>query len=449
MNSNNNYPRLLIVSHNPFSLINNGKTFTALFKGWPKDNIAQLYLSTDVPDFSVCHKFFQLHDIDILRRALFNRRVRGRRITYSDLPQMIAFRHTITTDHFLQLLRGHVDPFSLIARDLLWNIAGYKTRELQRFIDEFDPHVVYFQSYKSVFAFSIAKWLCKSKSIPLIIGITDDQVSGKFTLDPFFWIQLTRVKRAFKSLILSSDVLCGGCIALGGDRMAEEYKSRFGGNYIVAMNAIAEPDLPNHTPINGLVKFMYAGCLGLSRWKVLALIAECLEELYRDEDIHGELSIYSFDQPRAKASALLNTPHCCSFNGVLNADQLSTAKAHSDVLVHVESFDKKNKHITRLSMSTKIPEYLASRRCIFAVGPGDVASMQYLVDYDLGITVVSDNKATIKEALKKIIRDAEMRSMYANKGVELAKLRHNADKTAESVFQMISAAVNMTDCKRD
>jgi hypothetical protein len=330
----------------------------------------------------------------------------------------------------------------------MWSIAGYKTKDLQRFIDEFDPHVVYFQPYECVFAFSIVKWLCKSKGIPLIMFITDDYISGKFTLDPFFWIQLIRIKRAFKSMILSSDIIVGGCIAIC-NRMAEEYKSRFGGNYIVAMNAISEPDLPNHTPIKGLVKFMYAGNLGLNRWKVLALIAECLEELYRDEDIHGELSIYSFDQPRAKAATLLNTAHCSSFKGALNADQLNSAKAHSDVLVHVESFDKKNRHITRLSMSTKIPEYLASRRCIFAVGPGDVASMQYLVDYDLGITVVSDNKATIKEALKKIIRDAEMRSMYANKGVELAKLRHNADKTAESVFQMISAAVNMTDCKRD
>lgn len=436
--SNNNHPRVLIVSHNPFSLThNNGKTFTAFFKGWSKENIAQLYFTTDVPDFTTCEKFFQLHDFDILKRVYLDKQVQGRRVAYSDLSHMTAFKKKIRSSFAVKILKYNISPLFQFVKDILWNIAGYKTEGLKRFIDEFNPQIIFFHSYKDVFAFSLVKWICKSKNIPLIMLTTDDYVSGKFTLDPFFWIQLIRIKRAFKWAILFSD-----CIVAIGDKMAAEYKSCFGGNYIVAMNAIDELDLPANFLVDGTVKLLYAGNLGLNRWKTLALIAECLKEIYCEEGIHGELTIYSLTNPGAKELSLLNMLPFCSFKGALNTDQLYNEKINSDVLVHVESFDRKNRHITRLSISTKISEYLASRRCIFAVGPGDVASMQYLVNYDLGVTVVSDNKAIIKKALVNLMNDSEMRTRYSDKGVEVAKLRHNAVKTPESIFNIISAAVN-------
>jgi len=438
MKSINTYPRVLIVSHNPFSHThNNGKTFSAFFKGWSKENIAQLYLTTDVPDFTICEKFFQLNDVDILKRAFLNRQVQGRRVTYSDLSKMNSFKSKIRASLALKILRNNVSPLFQLAKDILWNIGGYKTKELKKFIDEFNPQVVFFHSYKDVYAFSLAKWIYKTNYIPLIILTTDDYVSGKFTLDPFFWIQLIRVRRAFKTAILASD-----CVVAIGEKMAAEYKSRFGGNYIVAMNAIDNLELPARRPLNGTVKFLYAGNLGLNRWKVLALIAECMKELHHEEGMNGELSIYSLIEPRAKELLLLNVPPFSSYKGALTTDELNNAKANSDVLVHVESFDKKNRHITRLSISTKISEYLASRRCIFAVGPEDVASMQYLVNYDLGVTVMSDNKTNIKAALKKLINDSKLRTSYADKGVEVARIRHDAGKTAMSIFQIISTAVN-------
>jgi len=37
MNDGINYPRVLVISHNAFSLTsNNGKTFSSIFAGWPK-----------------------------------------------------------------------------------------------------------------------------------------------------------------------------------------------------------------------------------------------------------------------------------------------------------------------------------------------------------------------------------------------------------------------------
>ena len=67
--------------------------------------------------------------------------------------------------------------------------------------------------------------------------------------------------------------------------------------------------------------------------------------------------------------------------------------------MHVEAFDKKNRKITRLSMSTKISEYVASGAQVLAIGPSDVASMRCLADNRLGLCVHNPSVAAIAAAL--------------------------------------------------
>jgi hypothetical protein len=438
--SNNKYPRVLVISHNPFSENqNNGKTLSAFFRQWDIDSLAQLYFTSDSPDFSVCRRFFQINDIDMVKRFFFNKKIQGKSVTRSDLSDIKNLSDSVGTDSVLKKLRNNVFPLFRLLRDILWNIADYKTYELMQFVNDFNPQIIFFPSSNGTFAFSLTKWICQSRNIPLIIQSGDDYVSGKLTLDPFFWIQMLRVRRAYKWAISYSD-----CVIAIGDKMAKEYKIRFGGNYFVAMNSVSSFDLANNpNPINNVLQFTYAGNLGLNRWKVLALIGESLQELSIEEGLNGELSIYSLIEPGIKELSLLNRPPFSSFKGGLNSDQLKCVIANSDFLVHVEAFDRTNRHLTRLSISTKIPEYLASGRCIFAVGPKDVASMQYLVEYDLGVTVLSDNKSCIKKALREIMLNSEIKNRYAEKGIEVAKLRHDAIKTAESIFQIISKAVGV------
>ena len=436
----NDYPRVLIISHNALSdTQSNGKTLSAFFRHWNKENLAQLYLTTDIPDFSVCNRFFQITDIDILKRFFLNKRIQGRHVAELNLHKIENVKKKVTINPILRLIRNNISPLFRLSRDWLWNIAGCKTDAMMKFVDEFKPQVVFFQSSSGVFAYSIVKWICLNRNIPLIMQTTDDYVSGKFTMDPFFWIQYMRVKHAYKWAVSYSD-----CIVAIGDKMAAEYRLRFGGNYFVAMNSVADVQFSQYTGQNEITRFLYAGNLGLNRWKMLVLIAECLKELKIEEGLSGELAIYSLIKPDAKELMLLNNPPFSSYNGSLNTEQLNRKKTSSDILVHVEAFDKTNRHITRLSISTKIPEYLAAGRCIFAVGPADVASMQYIDEHNLGIAVMSDRKSAIKQALKKVMLNNEIIARYAAQGPEIARIRHNADKTAASIFQIITSIVNKT-----
>lgn len=434
-----NFPRVLVVSHNPFSLVhNNGKTLTAFFRNWPQENIAQIYLTTDVPDFSLCKKFFQLHDFDILKQFFVGGISKGRRLMSSDLDRIYNIKQGVKGSIVLRTIRNNFFPVFQLVKDLLWCLIGFKSRELFAFIDEFNPQVVFFHSYKDVFSFSIANWICRSRNIALVMYISDDYVSGRLTLDPFFWIQLFRVRREYKKSIARSSF-----IVAGSEKMADEFKDIFGGNYIVAMNAIAELNFPLRKTDGESVKFLYAGNIGLNRWKVLSLIARCLEEIGVECGIRGELSIYSLNEPTRKQLRKFNIPGYSEFRGALNTEELNIAKEQANVLVHVESFDRISRHITRLSVSTKISEYLASRRCIFAVGPANVASIEYLVKHDLGIVVVNENKIHIKNALKRIMSESDMRVRYADKGVEVARLRHSAEGTADIIYKNVFEAAGL------
>jgi len=428
-------PRVLVVAYNPFSdTQSNGKTLTAFFKFWDPDKLAQLYLTTDVPDFSLCKKFFQINDFDVFKR-LFNKKIQGREIRYSDLSGLRITKQRVTNNPVLKIMRQNISPLMRFLRQLMWQIAGYKTNALIKFIDDFDPQVIFFVSSNGVFPFYLTKWICERKKIPLITQTTDDYVTGNFTLNPLYWIHLIRLKRAFQWACLYSTRI----IAIG-DKMAHEYRSRFGGNYFVAMNSSERLCLPRYRPSNETIKFIYAGNLGLDRWKVLALIADSLAELYDEEGLKGELSVYSLIDPGRHARSALNKSPYSFFKGALNTEELIKVKVDADVLVHVEAFDRKNRHITRLSVSTKIPEYLASGRCIFAVGPSDVASMEYLADNDLGILSISGDKQDVKRATREVMINGHKRMYYAQKGLDFARKRHNAEDVALSMMQIISNA---------
>ena len=70
-------------------------------------------------------------------------------------------------------------------------------------------------------------------------------------------------------------------------------------------------------------------------------------------------------------------------------------------MVHVEAFDKKNRKITRLSLSTKISEYVASGAKVLAIGPAEVGSMRCLADRQLGLCIYHPSVGAIAAALTK------------------------------------------------
>ncbi|MHB1173342.1 MAG: glycosyltransferase [Lacisediminihabitans sp.] len=433
-------PRVLVVSHNPFSdLQNNGKTLSVFFEGWPKDRLAQFYLTLDDPSFSTCERFFRTTDLDVLRKAV------GLRPTASGVVSpTAAARDTLKKESLhrnpLYLLVRSIFlarlPVALLVRSLFWKMERWYTPEFEAWLDDFDPEVVFFQSSSATFAFDIVEQICKRRNIPLVMETTDDYVTAPRCFGPFTRLHYRRMRRVYGRAVRRAT----GVIAIGG-KMAKEYSARFGGRWSVAMNAVAPGDGHERTTnTEGKIVLHYAGNLGLNRWRVLHSIGQALELLHCTAGVDACLEIFSIVTPDPKVLQALTIPGRVEFKGRLDGGALRERQMVADVLVHVESFDAKSRHITRLSVSTKIPEYLASGGVLLAVGPLDVASIEYLSESGAAHVVTSDSPEVIAGGIEVLVSDHARQEQYLERARGLVERNHSKDRIRTMVTGVVTAA---------
>lgn len=434
-------PRVLVVSHNPFSdTQNNGKTLSAFFQGWPKDRIAQLYFTLDEPSLSVCERYFRITDLDMLMKALHRPAKWMGEIHPDAIPAASAEKAQVHRSPVYRLIRDVFQartPLALLVRSAFWRPQWWNTAELQAWLGEFGPEVVFFQSSNSTFAFDIIESICASQGIPLVMETTDDYVTLGRSFSPFAVRHHRRIQRAYQTAVGHASSV----IAIG-DKMAREYRRRFGGQWSMAMNSV-EPVAPDDQPepTDDPKLLIFAGNVGLNRWQVLAAIGQALKQLDEQEGIRAKLVIYSLQEPTGKVAEALNIPGYCEFGGAKDSDFLAEQRGLATLLVHVESFDKRNRAIARLSVSTKIPEYMAADRCILAVGPADVASIEYLVDNDAAQVITSSKVDDIVSGLRQALTDAPGRARRRRNALDLVRRNHLRPVIQQQVREAILEAV--------
>ncbi|MBA2954880.1 glycosyltransferase [Nocardioides sp. MAH-18] len=415
-------PRVLVVSHNPFSdLQSNGKTLTAFFDGWDPDRLAQLFFTMDAPAFSVCRRFYRVTDVDMLRRLLRRPSSQGP-VTADAVARTDAVRADLHRGRLFRMVRWMFQrrwPSALVLRSWVWS-DRWATADLDRWLDEFDPEVVLFQSSNCTFAFDVVATICDRRGIPLILETTDDYVTRTSSRDPLGGLYHRQISRAYQAAVDRSHVV----IAIG-QKMAREYAARFGGRYEIAMNsvdALENVDAPGSTA--SPVVLHYAGNLGLNRWRVLAELGHALDRLHALDGIDAQLEVWSLVEPEAGELEQLTSSARVRFCGSASSEQLADRRREATALVHVESFDRHNREITRLSISTKVPEYLASNRPVLAIGPSDVASIEYLTEHQAAEVVTTASVEDLVAALRRLLGDADQRRAYAARGAGLVREHH-------------------------
>ena len=438
MNESGSYPCVLIVSHNPFSdTQNNGKTLSAFFAGWPKDKIAQLFITLETPSTRVCERFYRITDLEILK-SVYSRSVPvGSELTKQTLnvEEERKVLHNKRSYNFIRSLFLKKVPVCCLLRELCWGSQKWKNERLNEWLYKIAPEVVFFQGSSSAAIYDMVFWICDYLKTPLVLQATDDYVSSKFTLDPFWWFNHFAYKKRFVRAVNTAHRV----IAIG-EKMADEYSRNYGGQYYVGMNYIESDSISEYIPTNKKLKMIFAGNLGLNRWKVLAILGKyCFEDKELCDSV--EIEIYSFNTPKDSVLRQLNLGKVMRFCGALNTEQLKDAVERADVLIHTEAFDRKNRHVTRYSISTKIPEYMARMRCILAIGPDDVASIQYIKKYDLGAVVTSLDRKSLTDCIKLLVSDPEYRVNHAQSGFARAIQYHSQLKTQNDIRLIMQSAL--------
>lgn len=147
------------------------------------------------------------------------------------------------------------------------------------------------------------------------------------------------------------------------------------------------------------IKFVYTGNLGNNRWKIIYELGKSLERLFYKRE--AVLEVYSGTPISDKVKKLFKECKNIKFMGAVSSKVVKEIQNNSDVLVHVEGFDKESISSTRMSFSTKIIDYLCTGNLVLALGPSIVNSIEVIKENNLGI--VEENIENIDNTVLKIL----------------------------------------------
>ena len=393
-----NYKRVLIISNNALSLTkNNGKTLESFFVNFPAECLAQLYFSDEIPESSCCNNFFSISERDIINKIFVKRRNK------KNNSENKSSNIVLNRDKYSQ------SEFFRVIRELLWRKSFWKSDKLYCWVKQFAPEIIFFCGGDSGFAYTITESIQKNTEAKLVLYLTDDYILGKANCNLFYKIRklyiFSKMRKCIKKANLFFTI---------SDKMSKTYEEIFKKESRSILNLSNYGESKLKTDFGEEVVFTYMGGFSYGRDKVLIELGNALREYNESNSmLKTSLEIYSTDMSSTEIINEFMKNKTIKFGGKLNSIGVKKKLKDTDILVHVESFDHYNREKTRYSISTKIPEYLSSKRLIVAIGPDDIASMEYLKDVAICINRQQDIYVTICNVLKnKSLRETSIQRSY-------------------------------------
>ncbi|MCX7127043.1 hypothetical protein [Aeromonas sp.] len=385
--------KVLVISHNAFSdVYNNGKTMESILSSFDSSNLAQLFFSqNEAPDFTYCRNYYKITDIDVLKSMLMCKGTSSAIGSKLECPPITNVNHNIkgfskkNIDGIMFSFFKTLFHRSKIFRDLLWSCSNWHSSSLERWIANFNPDVIFYVGGDSKFSHEIAMTLSDKLNIPLISYFTDDYILSKeFSgLDIISRYSSGLLESTYKRTIKKSSKLY-----TIGKSMSEHYANHFNREFGCIMNSVDWKPFSPKMSFGKDINVSYFGGLHLGRSDMIIKFAKKHPFL--------KVKVYSITPP--SSSCLLefklnNIEYC----GGVTGKELDEAMFDADAFLHIESDDESYCSLTKLSVSTKIPEYLISSRLVIGYGPVYLASMKILKDNNIGIVISSaEDKDDVK-----------------------------------------------------
>jgi glycosyltransferase involved in cell wall biosynthesis len=301
---------------------------------------------------------------------------------------------------------------------------------LLKWIDEFTPNVIYAQ-FATVDKIRFVHDLKISTGLPLVLHFMDDWPSVLVTpgLLQNHWESVVNIE--LKRLIDSAD----SCIAIS-EKMADEYKSRYKRDFTYMHNPVdVDKWLPSSRTSwesGSVFKILYAGRAGKGITKSIKTIADSVQEL-RKKDLSIEFHIYTKDFARA-VLVFKNMRAVHVHPPIPDYNQLPQLFSSHDLLLLPLDF---NSDFFRLSMPTKVSEYMISGTPVLVFAPRDTALSEYALKYRWAY-VIDNDKSSVSEAITNLYYNESVRRELGVRAKETAVLRHNAIEIRSDFRNLLS-----------
>lgn len=408
------YPKVLIVGHSFDENSGISVTLTNLFKDWPKENIAVAasHINLDYcKEFRPCVKYFDFEHNKSNDTNSINSDIKKNKVT-----NFIRY--------FLKEKLGILDlmPEKRLSNNFL------------NFIDSFNPEIIYtalgnFKEMKFIIN------LMKFRNIPLAIHIMDDwpvTLYNKRYLK-FYWEYI--YDKNFRKILSISRVNLSIC-----QTMSDEYLVRYGVDFIPFHNPI-DPQLWESVPFNTNQKckrVTYVGKINKDTEANLITMCQVIHSLsFEGYDIKFE--VYTPNYTVDKIKLFSKYKNCYVYNTV-SQNEIPKLLRSASILFLTLGFDKHSLNYTRLSMPTKLTEYLISKVPILLYCPKEIALYKYCSDNNCAAWS-DEGEENLYNTLKILINNTELQKDISENAYKLALSKHSATKIREDFRDVFENAI--------
>ena len=389
----NNYPKVYILLE-PFNdTTGMGVTMTNLFKEWPKDRIALAAYNLDeelCDKIRPCKSYFAFS-----RPAKFVNNNQNRESSSSRLSKIAKYFYTnLGVNDFRNI------PIS---------------DEFKRSIADFQPDIIFtaLGDLKRIrFVEQILNYYPTAK---LAVYIVDDWPNTKQNGRWFPCVWRKVYDKSLRKLLDKASYCLSIC-----ETMSDCYLSLYGKKFIPFHNPV-DNDIWNsiepvrHYPEN-VFSIVYVGKINRDTKENILVLAAVVDSLNK----HGIKVRFDVYTPSCHD---IDTSRYSGFNifpPIANARIPVTLKGY-DALYLTLGFSKESRAYTRLSMPTKLTEYLAAGVPILLHAPEEIAVSKYVSKTKVGLVCTDNSQRALEDNLLKMINDPGLRETLRKNSLELAQ----------------------------
>ena len=375
-----------------------GNTFSNLFEGdiWSNDMFFHMFARKKVPDNRIKAYYYHISAADIVRGLLKNQNKAQESFEEGGHKQASVENADQKEQRHIDNLHKGNHEFLYYLHEAVWRSRLWRDKQFDRFIKKASPDILFAFATSPYILWPLIQYLKKHTTCKVVLLVADD-VCGSYDRCAFY--RRGYLRRELENCILAADKLYGI-----SDEMSELYANRFG-RPVATLYKGCDLTMEPKQYLNQPLRFVYAGNLLWGRADTLAQVAEALEKINQDGQ-KAVLEVYTGTTVTEELRQRLEKDSTSRIMGSRPYEEIKRILHEADVVLHVESFEKKQQDTVRYSFSTKIIDCLQSGAQVLGIGPAGIASIEYLKKVD-GAAVI-DRQERVMEAVEDLIRQGTM-----------------------------------------
>lgn len=429
---------ILVISRVQWSdTVASGNTFLNFFGEWKNANFISLYLREELPNNNICSKYYNITENQIVKHRLNPQKKVGKEFSQEELKELCnqkGVNKSINRERkMLDFFRTSNMSVFLLLRELLWGFGGWKNKRLDDFLAYNKIDIIFAAAADPIYLQKIVDYCRKRTGARLVLFFADDTYSYKNrALIKLIYIYFLR--RAIRKSVDNATKIYGA-----SQKLCIEFEKYFSKKIEPLYKGCSFEQSLVKNKVAIPFKIVYAGNLLYGRWKTLKALADEIEKVNSDT-VKAVLEVYTAATVTSEIDKALNRGLSSKLMGARPYEDIKLILASADIVLHVESFDQEQIKRTRLSFSTKIIDGMQSGSCMMVIGPGCVASVEYLKRIEGAIVITDLTK--IREVLEGVLRNsdsvvdkAKILNVYAREHHDINGVRNKLKRDFEHLIK--------------